>query len=656
MQSGKSIWIWLVLALLLAGCTSGDEPGGQPDIEVPTVRAQFNFSLPQRIVGKRKTVRTRMTPDIVQETENEADFRGLGDIHMLCFDTYPTENTRKLGNIIEMKTEKGEEIEKATEEDYSLRQEINIPVGTSHFSFYARAQDAPRTHEERMHYGVIETVGLSKSSYQDNSAIRFRPVQICTSDEPFGGSAKGAALLQLLNKIMNVTGPEAAPNDKWATTNNYLLRNAYERMTQLKTLSSQNVQMTLLSLENTLNRVVGDELGGQLATAIADCVGEAFETVSISDEPEDPDNPDESGDSADSGDSGEPAETVTQLKKAYLGFPDDLHLPYGSARIEWNEEQSAFVVPDVQAYGKGMDILAMSDYVYPMNLQYQVFSDIVASDSLVIAPEVPDTQKTDTLQTDSTQYNSWQELLDSAYVGASKVVEQTTQSVAMVKQVQYAVGRLALHTRIAGGTMYDAKGQRVDVSNGFTLKAYIIGGQHEVDYNFQPVAGTREFAIYDTDLNGGPQHVQRLAWTDFDYVLGLGTPSNKNIYIALELVNDGDDFEGAEGTIFHGATFYLVADLNPSEGTNYAVGSLDRIFSKDLATQVHLSISEGWPDKDGDGIPDPDLDEKGQPKPLNGLATATYGMPRLDIERPTLGLSVNLRWEEGLWFDDIEFE
>ena len=274
MQSGKIIWVWLVLALLFAGCTTGDEPGGQSVDDVPTVRAQFNFALPQRIVGKRQTVRTRMTPDIVQETEKESDFRGIGDIHMLCFDTYPTENSRKLGSMIEMNTDKGEEIEQVTEEDYSLRQEINIPIGTSHFSFYARADDAPRTHEERMHYGIIETVGLTKRSYQGNSAIRFRPVQICSSNEPFGGSKKGAALLQLLNKIMSVTVPDAAPNDKWATVQNYLLMNAYERMKQLKTLSSQNVELTLLALEGTLERAAGEERGSQLATAIADCIGD----------------------------------------------------------------------------------------------------------------------------------------------------------------------------------------------------------------------------------------------------------------------------------------------------------------------------------------------------------------------------------------------
>jgi hypothetical protein len=54
---------------------------------------------------------------------------------------------------------------------------------------------------------------------------------------------------------------------------------------------------------------------------------------------------------------------------------------------------------------------------------------------------------------------------------------------------------------------------------------------------------------------------------------------------------------------------------------------LDQIFCKDLATQVYITI--------------------------NSLKDATYGLPNLDIPRPTLGLSVDLRWEEGLWFPDI---
>jgi len=136
-------------------------------------------------------------------------------------------------------------------------------------------------------------------------------------------------------------------------------------------------------------------------------------------------------------------------------------------------------------------------------------------------------------------------------------------------------------------------------------------------------------------------------------VLGLGTSPDKIIQVALELVNDGDDFQGADGVIVHGATFYLVANLSPKEGQNYTSGSIDQVFCRDHATTVTLTIEGGYPDTDGDGKPGPGLDEYGRVRPLKGLATATYGLPRLDIPKPTVGLSVNLNWEEGLWYDDI---
>jgi hypothetical protein len=254
-----------------------------------------------------------------------------------------------------------------------------------------------------------------------------------------------------------------------------------------------------------------------------------------------------------------------------------------------------------------------------MNLQYQIFSDILASDNLVIRSE-------ENPGTVANQYDDWDDLINNGYTGAVKSVQQTTQSVAMVKQVEYAVGRMSLKTRLAtSDNIHDAKNQVVDVTNGFTLKGYVIGGQREVDYNFQPVADSKTYAIYDSYLNGGTQSVKRHVWTEPDYILGLGTASNQKINLALELVNDGDDFQGADGVIAHGATFYLVAELDPTQDMTT---ELNKIFDRDYATQVNLTIKS--------------------------LANATYGLPDLDIPHPTVGVSVNLAWEEGLWYDDIE--
>ena len=593
----------LMAVLLMTGCAGNEDVGDQP---LQVVDAQLNFSLPLRITGHRST--TRMTGDIVQvgsETDDDV-FRGIDDIQLLCFDQYPTVTSSKLGGIVDIKTSGDNVTDSVTQDDYSLCQGIRVPVGTSYFAFYAVASEESSTpmslHERRMHFGVIERVGLDKNTYRGNSGIRFRPVQICNSSDVLGGSAAGNALLKLLNELMNITGPEAAPNDKWATAGNIYLNEAYQQMTQLTTLSSFNVQTMLGRVLQVINQEAVDTQGSQLVAAITAKVAACCD-----------DAPDlEAG--------------TLVLNDDYQGFPDDIYLPSGAARIKWNTETGQFEVPDVQAYGNDLNVTSVNDYVYPMNLQYQIFSDILASEELVIMEVDEDGHVT---PSDNKQYKNWDDLITNGYANAGKEVEPTTQSVAMVKQVQYSVGRLAIRSRMGyENSILDANGKTVSVTDGtFTLKGYIIGGQREVDYDFQPVMTSRTYAIYDTDLNGGVQNLKRYYFTEPDYVLGLGTPADQNILVALELVNNGPTFQGADGQIVTGATFYVVANMNPREGENYSGGSLDQIFCKDLATQVNITI--------------------------NSLANATYGLPNLEIPRPTLGVSVNLTWEEGLWFDDV---
>lgn len=605
----SALGVWLLAMLLMVGCASGSEEVKEIEtVQTPkVVEAQLNFSLPSRITH-RKSVTTRMSGEVVQEGSEDDDvFRGIDNVHLLCYDQYPTETSTKLGGIVDIKTS-GELVnDTVTQDDYALSQGISIPVGTSYFGFYASASEDTETpmtlHERRMHFGVIETVGLDKNTYQDNSGIRFRPVQICNSTDVLGGSVIGHDLLNLLNDLMNITGTEEAPNDKWETAGNIYLNETYQKMTQLTTLSSYNVQTMLGTVVKVINQEAVDEQGSQLVAAITAKIAECCVA--------DPDI----------------AAGTLVLKDSLQGFPDDIHLPAGSARIKWNKEKEEFEVPDVQAYGNDLNVTSVNDYVYPMNLRYQVFSNILASEELVIMSGTDEEGRP--VAPDSIQYKDWNDVITNGYADAGNVVQPTTQSVAMVKQVEYSVGRLAIRSRIGiEKSICDANGAVVSVTdNSFTLKGYIVGGQREVDYDFQPVMSSRTYAIYDTDLNGGVQLLKRYYYTEPDYILGLGTPANNTILVALELVNNGPAFQGADGLIATGATFYVVANMNPQEGTNYSSGILDKIFSKDRATQVNITI--------------------------NSLANATYGLPNLEIPRPTLGVSVNLAWGEGLWFDDV---
>ena len=134
--------------------------------------------------------------------------------------------------------------------------------------------------------------------------------------------------------------------------------------------------------------------------------------------------------------------------------------------------------------------------------------------------------------------------------------------------------------------------------------------------------------IYDSKLSG-TQRITDVRWTDTNYILGLETPSDENVLLALELVNNGKAFQGADGQILPSATFYLVASVKPQDGVNYSE-TLNQIVSKDRYTSVNITI--------------------------NSLSEATYGLPNMQIPRPMVGLSVDLKWEEGLWYDDVPLE
>ena len=603
--------------------------------DVPTVLVKLTMALPQRIVGTNsKNVPTRMTEDVVQEGQDAASFRGIDDVHMFCFTSYPTQTSDKTGSIIRLNALANDAIDETSEEDFTVNHNVLIPVGTTHFTFYGRAADAPQTHEERMHYGTMEVVGLSTATYNGNSGVRFRPVPICNSTESCGGSAKGQALLALLNDLIATQSNDPAPDNRWSTSGYIYLQESYKAISALKALSSFSVQYVLGEVWIILNKMKPGMPGYELATMLIQKIENSCATAPA------------------------PSDEQIVLQDTYQGFPADLHLPAGAARVTYNSGTGRFEEPAVQAYGKKLDIASTSDYVYPMNLQYQVISELVASDSLVLDEYLESVAREQAGQgtngdnnpdgSSTGSYQGWRQLIDDIYADASPVVTPTTQSVAMVQQLQYAVGKLSLRASLESGTLYDANGKEVDVTNGFTLKGYIVGGQREVDYDFQPVEGSREYAIYDTDINGGPQLLKQSHWTPENYILGLSTPHDGNVYLAMELENNGEAFQGADGVIVHGATFYLVASMVPSEGTNYSAGYLDQIFRKDHSTTVSLKVMNGWPDKNNDGVPDPDLDEYGNPKPPTGLATATYGLPDITVPHSEFGFSVNLSWREGM--------
>ena len=122
--------------------------------------------------------------------------------------------------------------------------------------------------------------------------------------------------------------------------------------------------------------------------------------------------------------------------------------------------------------------------------------------------------------------------------------------------------------------------------------------------------------------------------------LALETKKDQKIYVALELLNGGEDFQGADGIIPAGGTFYMTAVLDPKKASNYDESNRNKIFIQDHVTQLTVTIRNGK-SKD-DPTYDPENPDGG------GLGEATNGIPDLTSPGIEVGTSVDLQWRQGL--------
>ncbi len=578
----------MAMMLIIVACSdSGDETSSGTTDNPSTVCVQLALSMPDAIVGASDSMTTRQGADVVQLTEDLDAFRGLDNVTFLAFGAVPDAATTPLAFISNLGPIVPSELNDVPETNYYVYNEVMVPEGTRQLLGYAKAIDrnageALTTLDDWHRYGSLVARGLTAEQGRVLDDIRFSLRSINSSDESCAGSAVGQRLLQLLTTLANATCSAPAPNDRWSTAEG-LISTLYNQFVSLRTSSSFAVQAMLSQLYVNLEDVSPQSNGYALAQHLRTLIANACASAPAAD-----------------------SKRLT-LADDYQGYPADVHLPEGAARCVW--DGTAFIDAR-QAYGKGLGVEHTDEYVYPAALWYYANTPVVASDSIESGQYADET--------------SWSRVITKIYEGAASKVSKTTRSVAMVNQLQYAVGRIDTKVTMRKGTFYDAAGKKVDVTNGFTLKGMLFGGQCQADYRFRPVASADTYTLYDTALTGS-YTLRPGVTTGVNYTLGLETPSDATTYMALELVNNGNDFLGADGTIPAGGTFYLVAELDPRAATNYKGGSLDCIFKQDYATKLTVTILNGYSDLDGDGKPDRDDNDDGIPdvylKDSNGLPT-----------------------------------
>ena len=670
----------LMMALAIA-CTTGLSSCSSSDIEENSnlvydnngkagVKSEFVISVPRKVVG------TRQTDGATQSSGLVADFRGIDNICLIPFASEPSGTSTKYADIMRLSAVKA--LSSPGSVNYKVYSDQFVPVGTRNFLFYGRAianaaEENITTMSDKFHYGVLNAKGLADDEFTNPNSILFSLEQINTSADAQAGDITGRNIIQLLNSIANTTvSGVAAPNDKWSTTNNANLFNLYKRFTSVTTSSTNTVAVILSRLYFSLKNFQSSDPAYKLVSAIRSKIEEACTSAPINGEP-------------------------LSLSSSYTGYPGNIGLPDGAVRVRWNAgglQGNSFV--DVTAhYGKNYD-LKITDYVYPAALWYYVNSPLKAAPS----------KKSD-------QYDAagnWDGVINSVYNGSSNEVVAETQSIALTKQAEYGVGRIETRVKMGTGTFYDANGKEVDLGTGYTLKGILLGGQCSVGYDFTPV-GLENMTIYDRVMASSNIVATPGYTTSANQTLALETSANQVVYAALELINGGKDFMGADGIIPAGGTFYLAVKLDPQEATNYQAGTLDKIIQQDYVTRLTVTINnsrttvdrdgngipdvyikdgDGNPigvDTDGDGIVDPydvngdgtpdtfitdpahggpgwDTDGDGEvdipvvpdedgnypdtPPIPDGLGNATNGIPDMTSPGIELGTSVNLEWKEGL--------
>ena len=564
----------LSLSAMFTACSSGRDAEEATNVVYNEegkagVRPEFVISLPRNVVGG-----TRMEGDIVQNLGTSDQFRGIDNIHLIPFSGVPVSGSTKLADIIRLSSINA--LEKPGSVNYKVYADQFVPVGTKNFLFYGKAVDRyvdePVTSmNDKFKYGVLKYNGLTESEFSTAGSVNFSLEQINTSLEQQQDNAVGRAIIQLMSQLANVTVNGDAPENAWSTTTHPVLAALYKNFIGTTVYSSNALALMLDKIYFGLDHVESTDPARPLANEIRRLIEKAcvsgYEPV---------------------------ANTPVELTSDYSGYPANIGLPDGAARCRWNATglQANMFVDMTANYTLGFKVKP-TDYCYPAALWYHVSTPIRTS-----------AKKESGNYSDQT---SWDNVINTVYSETNDEVLTGTQSVALVEPVQYAVGRLDTKIQMeSGGTIYDGDGQAVDFGDGYTLKGLLLGGQNSVNYAFEST-GNENFCIYDRVMSASNLTFKPGAPTTTpNYTLALETKTNQKIFAALELVNNGQAFKGADGTIPAGGIFYMTVSLDPTTAGNYDANNLNKIIMKDHKTKLTVNIKKGsqTPDRNGDGVPD----------------------------------------------------
>lgn len=572
------------LALGFAACSSEEEVVNvNPTFDGNAVKAEFALKLPSKVATRQQTA-------ITQDDGTVESFRGiaLADLYIAPFATPVAKDADPVGTsdvkVGDITLTSDITLTQHTNANDKWYTDVTVPVGTNAFLVYAEATKS----------GNDAQNGSLTPSVEDPitalSAVNFELKQISTGN--LDGSAILAALnaLPVVEGLANSTATDAkAWKDLSATEDNQFYADLYAVFASLKAGSRTDVLAFLkdqLKPALIINTGAGENgIDAKLATA----VDEAIAAV-----------------------------------EAAPDFTAEAGVPDGAAVLKCTDGVFEYVTTDFISGAKwGQNV-----YSYPASLWYRANTGIRADDAI---------------QSTNVADQKWDAFIGSAYQAANNTVKASTQSVALVNPLQYAVANFQTEIKFAKESYQIDKVVTIDESTDpatetveekatvkpaeLALNGILVGDQKNVDWQFKPVVDADPVVIYDTDL------IAKTFGTAFSVAsqtLVLETSADKKqVNVALEFINNSEvPIKGIDGIVPVGSKFYLIGQLSldPKNWTEETTGEKDLIFQQDYKTIAKFTI--------------------------NSLENTAYNtIPDLRAPELEFGLSVDLEWQKGYTFE-----
>lgn len=592
-------------------CSSENEPSAEvnPTFNGSTVKTQFALNLPYAATG------TRQSADVAQQKNN---FRGIQDMRLLPFTgdvTGSSASLIKLGFNSDAFQSDGSD---ASQGRYIYR-DVEIPVGTKNFVFYGKATGAYSSVDNKFTNGNLKEEGLDGTTPVALDGVKFK-LDAINSGLNLANAATAddsESYKKVLKALQTVTDTKVTSADKTIEWTNVTVpasgANDYAKLNHANKLWESFKKLTAgsaASVREALTRLEESVGVDALAPGVtAECTGEGLlQTLKAN--------------------IATAKELLDKNEETGNKFPADFNLPDGAVQVELGEGNKwNFKSPSVQV---GEASINYAKIAYPAALYYTVNTPVKANDNA-------STGLTDTMWPGRTEWTGGTATWGTDW---KDEVVNSTRTIALEKPIQYGVANLKTTVKLKDANLNDnakAKGgqvadQNIAVNGNLKLTGVLVGGQPQyVGWDFKaPAATSFDYTVYDNKIDASVLALTTAqSAPNYTLVLDNNNEAEQNnvVYVVLEFVNNtGVDFYGKDGMVPKEGKFYLVGKLDKAATTGVTnTKNVDHIFVQDHTTVANFTIKD--------------------------LKDAYNTIPDLRSTSVSVGLAVNLTWENGIEFN-----